>query len=115
MKKGLKLWMLAVAFLAAMTAVVSTGKVAALSWDNKVEVEISPYNWWVNDCSWSDYKFAFSGSAAVQTGTKTWYISCAFWQHAQIAVTLELTWTLKYSFTKWIMDNKSWRGIMKWR
>ena len=94
MKKWLKIWMLAMAFLAAMTTVISTGKVNAETWDNKVTVEISPYNGGVNSCSWDDYQFNFSWSADVQTGTISWNINCIFWKHWQQVVSIALEWAL---------------------
>ena len=98
MKKGLKLWMLAVAFLATMTAVISTGKVEAEdNVNNEVTVEISSYNGGLNNCTWDNYFFSFSGTSSVQTGTTGGTIKCAFWSHSSWTVTLQLSWDLTNS------------------
>ena len=98
MKKWLKLWMLTMAFVAAMTAVVSTGKVEAQSTaNNQVQVEISPYNGGVNDCSWDDYQFYVSWSSAEQSAVISWNINCIFWKHDWWAVTIQLNWDLTSS------------------
>ena len=97
MKKWLKIWMLTMAFVAAMTAVISTGKVEA-TWEdtsNIVQVSIDAYNNWNTVCTWTSYYFNdLSASSEVQTGSRTGNITCVFWNRTGTSVTLQLSWDL---------------------
>lgn len=98
MKKWLKIWMLTMAFLAAMTTVISTGKVEAQAADpdtsNYVRVSINAYNNWQNDCSGTNYIFNFTGSTQEQTDSKTGTITCVLGNKTWQAITLQLSWDL---------------------
>ena len=116
MKKWLKLWMLAVAFVAAMTAVVSTGKVEATGGqDNskKVQVTINEYNSGNNTCELENYEFTFDASTEVQYQT-TWHdITCKFWDSAASTVTLQLNqdlsnWSAIISSGNVTLNNGTW-------
>lgn len=92
--------MLAMAFLATMTAVVSTGKVSAdptTDTSNIVRVSIDAYNGWVNSCSWSDYIFDLNASTQQQVvSINTWIVTCIFWNSTWKAVTLQLAGDLTH-------------------
>jgi len=91
MKKWLKIWMLTMAFLATMTAVVSTGKVQADQDASKVvQVTITEYNGWNNNCTLEDYIFSFDASTQSQNQTTGHDIVCKFWNATGVAVTLQL-------------------------
>lgn len=95
MKKGLKLWMLAVALVATATAVISTWKVNAdQDSSNQVQVVIGKYNDGNNTCSWGNFLFNFTASTEDQTDS-TWNVfECKFGNSAQKTVTLQLQWDL---------------------
>ena len=112
MKKGLKLWMLAVALVATMTAVISTGKVQAgegdLTANNQVQVVIWQYNSGQNTCSWGNFLFEFTASTEEQTGSTSNVFECKFWNSAQKTVTLQLDWDLT-STSGWYVI--SWENV----
>lgn len=96
MKKWLKIWMLTMAFVAAMTAVVSTGKVSAEEGksSNEVQVVIGKYNDWKNTCTWGNFLFNFDASIDEQHDS-TWNVfECKFGESSQKAITLQLSWDL---------------------
>lgn len=109
MKKWLKIWMLTMAFVAAMTAVVSTGKVEAQSTaNNEVQVVIGKYNDWVNTCSWGNFLFNFNASVDEQHDS-TWNVfECKFGESSQKAITLQLSWDLT-STSGWFII--SWENV----
>lgn len=120
MKKGLKLWMLAVALLATMTAVISTGKVEAENdTSNKVTVQIDAYNEWKTQCTWSSYTFNYESNFAEHTEVETWFVTCKFWNQTWSTVTLQLSWDLVHNTEASInipkenvkLKNGSWNAI----
>lgn len=83
--------MLAMAFLATLTAVVSTGKVnAGTDSTKKVQVVIADYNGWVNTCTLENYEFTFDAWTQDQTDTISHMIECKFWDASVKTVQLQL-------------------------
>lgn len=114
MKKWLKIWMLTMAFLAAMTVAVSTWKVnAEQDSTKKVEVSISDYNSGNNNCVLEDYTFSVEAKTEDQTVSTGHTISCIFWDASQKTVTLELSGDLSNWSTiipaTWVkLTNATW-------
>ena len=96
MKKWLKIWVVALAMVATVATLVSTGNVKAQEQEqetttqNEVKVVIWSYNSGQNTCTWTDYIFQFTGSTEVQDATQFWSITCQFGKSAWQAVTLAL-------------------------
>lgn len=90
MKNWLKIWVVALAMLATVATLASTGSVKADDESNRVIVNIGEYNDGQNTCTWSNYEYTFTGSTEMQTGSKSGTITCKFWNMSWQAVTLRL-------------------------
>lgn len=90
MKKWLKIWVVALAMLATVATLASTGNVKAEDANNRVEVVIWQYNSGQNTCTGSDYHYVFTASTEQQEDTKTWSINCKFWNMSWQAVSIQL-------------------------
>lgn len=90
MKNWLKIWVVALAMLATVATLASTGNVKAEDANNRVEVIIWQYNSGQNTCTGSDYLYRFTASTEEQEDTKTWSINCKFWNMSWQAVSIQL-------------------------